>query len=69
MFEPSWKENKLLFVFTADAKDYKLWRSRVTHHLCRSSQKWRQILDYLITGHSMIRRDWLASTNVNGINA
>ena len=69
LFEPSRKENKHLFVFTADAKDYNNWRNLIADHLCRSIQKWKQVLDYLITGHSMIRRDWLAATNVNGINA
>ena len=69
MFEPNRKENKLLFVFTSEAKDYKLWRSRMTDHMCRSTQQWRQVLDFFVTGHTAIRRDWLMATNVVGINA
>ena len=69
MFEPSRKENKLLFVFTGEAKDYKMFRNRVTDHLCRSTQKWRHVLDFILTGHSMIRQSWLQSTNVCGVNA
>ena len=69
MFEPSWKENKLLFTFTGEAKDYKLWRSRVTDHMCRSTQLWRHLLDFVAGGEAPIRKDWLMGTNCHGINA
>ena len=64
IFEPSRKENKLLFQFSADAKDYRLWRSRMTDHLCRSTQKWRHLLDFCAVGTQPIRKDWLVNHNV-----
>ena len=68
VFEPNRKENKLLFVFTQEAKDYKNWRNRITDHMCRSTQQWRQILDFIVTGTTAIRKDWLLANNVLGIN-
>ena len=55
--------------FTVDPKDYKMFRSRITDHLCMSTQKWRQILDYIVTGHTMIHQSWLVATNICGMNA
>ena len=68
-FLPSRKDNKLLFVFTGDAKDYKLWRDRVLDHMCRSNQRWRQVLDFVQTGTQYISKQWLEGTNIDGINA
>ena len=69
IFEPSRKENKLLFVFTQDAKDFKLWRNRIMDHFCRSTQLWRWILEYVKKGPSMFHEKWLRNTNVAGVNA
>ena len=69
IFEPSRKENKNLFTFTQDAKDYQIWRNRMVDHFCRSTQKWRQILEYVQTGNSPIRKSWLLDNNIEGVNA
>ena len=69
LFEPSRKENKNLFTFTQDAKDYLLWRNRMVDHVCRSTQKWRQTFEYIQTGTTMISKAWLLNNNIEGINA
>ena len=69
MFEISYKKNERLFVFTQDPKDFKLWRDRVVDHLCRSTQRWRNLLEFVQQGTSPITREWLQSTNVDGVNA
>lgn len=68
-FEPSRKENKNLFTFTQDAKDFQLWRNRMVDHFCRSTQKWRQTFEYIQTGTTMISKAWLRNNNIEGINA
>ena len=67
--EPSRKENKNLFTFTQDAKDYQNWRNRMVDHFCRSTQKWRQVLEYVQTGTSAIKKSSLLENNIEGINA
>ena len=69
IFEPSRKENKMLFTFTQDAKDYKLWRNRIVDHMCRSTHQWRKVLDYVQKGKTPITEAWLRTDHVNGINA
>ena len=69
IFEPSRKENKMLFIFSQDAKDYKLWRSRIVDHMCRSTHRWRSILDYVQSGKSQIHQAWLLTDIVDGVNA
>ena len=69
IFEPSRKENKNLFTFTQDAKDYQNWRNRMVDHFCRSTQKWRQVFEYVQTGTSAIKKSWLLENNIEGINA
>ena len=69
MFEISYKKNERLFVFTQYPKDFKLWRDRVVDHLCRSTQRWRNLLEFVQQGTSPISREWLQSTNVDGVNA
>ena len=58
-----------MFVFTGEPKDFKLWRNRMIDHMCRSTQKWRQILEYITAGHTQLLKDLLMATNVDGINA
>ena len=69
IFEPSRKDNKNLFTFTQDAKDYQNWRNRMIDHFCRSTQKWRQVLEYVQTGNTAITKSWLLVNNIEGINA
>ena len=69
VFMPSRKENKLLFTFTQDSKDYKLWRSRIVDHMCRSTHRWRDILDFVQVGKTPISEAWLRKDNVDGISA
>ena len=57
MFEISYKKNERLFVFTQDPKDFKLWRDRVVDHLCRSTQRWRNLLEFVQQGTSPITRE------------
>ena len=59
----------MLFTFTQDAKGYKLWRDRIVDHMCRSTHRWRDILDYVQRGKSPISERWLRSDHVDGVNA
>ena len=69
IFEISRKPNDRLFVFTQDAKYFRLWRDRFVDHFCRSTQKWRQLLEFVQVGTTPISKSWLQSTNVSGVNA
>ena len=69
IFEISYKKNERLFVFTQDPRDFKLWRDRVVDHLCRSTQRWRGVLDFVQQGLNPIGKAWLQSTNIDGVNA
>ena len=69
MFDPSRKENKNLFTFTQDAKDFQMWRNRMIDHFCRSTQRWRHVLEYVQLCPSAIKKDWLLANNVDGANA
>ena len=69
LFEISRKKNDLVTNFTQDAKDFKLWRDRVVDHLCRSTQRWRSIPNFVQLGTQPLTQAWLASSNVDGINA
>ena len=38
-------------------------------HVCRSTQKWRHILEYVQTGTSPIKNSWLIENNIEGVDA
>ena len=69
IFEPSWKENKMLFVFSGESKDYKAWVNRIKDHMCRSTHLWRGILDFVAVGTIPITPRWLMNNNCHGVNA
>ena len=69
VFEVSRKKNDLLFTFTQKPEDYKLWHDRMVDHFCRSTQRYRQLLEYVETTLAPLRREFLLGTNVDGINA
>lgn len=68
-FEISRKKNELLYVYTAKAEDFDLWSKRMVDHCCRTTMRWRQILEYISKGQAPIHKTWLQSTNIDGINA
>ena len=69
IFQPSRKENQMLLTFTQDAKDYKLRRNILVDHMCRSTNRWRNILDFVQMGKSPITMAWLRNDHVDGISA
>ena len=69
IYEICRKPNSLLFTFTENISDFQMWVDRVTDHVCRSTQAWRPLLDYISKTPTPIKKSWLATNNVNGINA
>ena len=69
IFEPSRKKNDLLFAFDRSLPNFQLWRDRMVDHFCRSTMRWRVILDYLPKSKEPVTQSWLRWNNVDGINA
>ena len=69
IFEVSRKKNDLLFVFTQNVTDFRLWRDRMIDHFCRSTQRWRDILTYVQVQKFPITKAWLQQDNVDGVSA
>jgi hypothetical protein len=68
-FEISRKKNELLFVFTQKIEDFELWTKRMVDHTCRSTMRWRHVLEFTAAGQVPITERWLRANNVDGINA
>ena len=68
MFEISRKKNDLLFMFNRSIADFPMWRDRVIDHCCRSTLRWRNILEYIQVLKHPIPRSWLMQSNLDGIN-
>ena len=69
IFEVSRKPNALLFTFTSNVSDFQLWCDRMVDHLCRSTQRWRFLMEYAAKCKVPFTKEWLMQTNVDGINA
>ena len=69
IYEICRKPNSLLFAFTENISDFQMWVDRITDHVCRSTQAWRPLLEYISKTPTPIRKSWLATNNVTGINA
>ena len=69
VFEISRKSNPLLYTFTSSVADFQMWTDRMTDHLCRSTQRWRHVLDFIAKSTVPVKKSCLVANNLDGINA